>query len=461
MKMNINNLLKDHITENGLPQNTESETAIASILINNNAVMEVLTEHGIGREHFHNVFLKDVYSTCSNVIDDGKDIDPLVMINILRKKYDEQVIRKNVLELAEANILTEALQTHIDNVIEFKLRRDSVVEGFRLVKKAYSDNGEFKVKIDPFFEDLTVQSLMKMDFPEPKWIIPSTIPEGLTIVSGRPKVGKSIFSLNLAISVATGGMALGKIRVEKTGVLYLALEDTLKRLKKRFGTVLQGQNPPGNLYLNTEFKTIKDGGLEQLKSWLNQHKDVGLVIIDTLAKIKGQTGRNSELYVDDYVAIARIKAIADKNGIGIVLVHHTRKAESEDVFDTILGTTGITGAADTIIILKKERGMAAGVTLHVCGRDVEEAELALKFDPVTMGWVFIGDAKEYRITEDRKEIVKLLRDYGHPMYLREIAKGLGKKEDTIGHLARKLVNDGILKQPKYGKYTINDNKTSK
>ncbi len=452
--------LKGYITQKGLPHCVESERAVLSTLINNNAMQELLTEHGIGVEHFHSPILRDVYLTCGQVLDSGQDIDALVVVNILREKYPEENIRKIVVDLVEASYLTNALKTHVSNLIEYKHRRDLAIEGCGLVKKAYSDNGQFSIQIDPFFEDLTVQSLMGMDFPEPKWIIPSTIPEGLTIVSGRPKIGKSIFSVNLALAVATGGMALGKIRVEKTGVLYLALEDTLKRLKKRFGTVLKGENPPENLYLNTEFETIKGGGLEKLKAWLSRHKDVGLVIIDTLGRIKGQVGRNNELYIDDYVAIARIKKIADNHGIGIVLVHHTRKAESDDVFDTVLGTTGITGAADTVIVFKKERGMA-DVTMHVCGRDVEEAELALKFDNVTMGFVFLGDAKEYRMTQERKEIVELLRDSKFPMYLRDIAGALGKRTDNIGHLLGKLVKDGILKQPKYGMYTINDgDKTS-
>ncbi len=125
-----------------------------------------------------------------------------------------------------------------------------------------------------------------------------------------------------------------------------------------------------------------------------------------------------------------------------------------------MGTTGITGAADTVIVFKKERGMA-DVTMHVCGRDVEEAELALKFDNVTMGFVLLGDAKEYRMTQERKEIVELLRDSKFPMYLRDIAGALGKKTDNIGHLLGKLVKDEILTQPKYGMYTINDgDKTS-
>ncbi len=445
--------LKGYITQKGLPNCIESERAVLSILINNNTMQEILTEHGTGADHFHSPILRDVYLTCGQVLDSGQDIDALVVVNILREKYAEENIRKIVFDLVEASYLTNALKTHVNNLIKNKEKRDIVIEACEQVKRAYSDDGEFSLKIDPFFEDFTVKSLMKMDFPEPKWIVPKIIPEGLTIVSGRPKIGKSIISLNLAVAVAMGGKALGNITVEKSGVLYLALEDTLKRLKNRFGTVLQEQNPPENLYLYNEFKTIRDGGLEQLRVWLKQHKDVGFVILDTLAKIKGRAGKNSELYMDDYADIAKIKKIADKHGIGILLVHHTRKAQSDDVFEMVLGTTGITGASDTLIVLKKEIGVA-DVTLHVCGRDVEEAELALKFDPVALGWVLIGDAKEYRVSEERRQILEVLRVAKDPMHLKEIAAALDKKSDNIAHLLSKLAYDDLVNRVGYGKYVI-------
>ncbi len=449
--------LKGYITQKGLPHYVESERAVLSILINNNAMQEMLIEHGIGVEHFHSPILQDVYLTCGQVLDSGQNIDALVVLNILRKKYPEGNIREIVVELVEASYLTNALKTHINNLIEYKERRDIVIEACGQVKRAYSDDGEFSLKIDPFFEDFTARSLMKIDFPNPKWIVPKIIPEGLTILSGRPKIGKSIISLNLAVAVAMGGKALGNISVERSGVLYLALEDTLKRLKNRFWTILQGQNPPENLYLNTEFKTIRDGGLEQLKVWLKQHKDVGFVILDTLAKIKGRAEKNSELYMDDYGVIAKIKEVADKHDIGILLVHHTRKAQSDDIFDMVLGTTGITGAADTVIVLKKEMGVA-DIALHVCGRDVEEAELALKFDAITMGYVLLGNAKEYRMSRERQEIMDVIREDGKPIRLKEIATVLGKRPDAIAHLLRKLVKDDLLKQPNYGMYAIDDNK---
>lgn len=452
--MNSQDSLKAYITKNGLPHSPEHETAVLGALLMNKAVLEMLTEAGVNNEYFHSPTRRSVYLACADLVDQGKEIDILSIKSYLKQEHADKNIIQTLLELSDtgSEILSHQVPTHIEGLIEFKQRRDLVAEGHDLVKRAYGSNG-FKIRTDPFFEDLTVQSLMKMDFPDPKWIVPSIIPEGLSLLSGRPKVGKSIMSVNLAVAVASGGIMLGKIPVEQTGVLYLALEDTLKRLKQRFGTVLKDDPPPENLYLKTEFGTIKEGGLEKLKIWLSKHSDVGLVIIDTLAKIKGQTSKNAELYVDDYMAIAKIKEIADQNGIAIVLIHHTRKAESDDVFDTVLGTTGITGAADTLIVIKKER-MSAGVTLHVCGRDVEETELALKFDALTMGWLLLGDAKEYRLSEERRQIIEVLKQDKEPMHLKEIAISLGKKTDNISHLLSKLANDGCVKRVGYGKYSF-------
>jgi hypothetical protein len=302
-------------------------------------------------------------------------------------------------------------------------------------------------------EDITASSLMKMEFPEPKWMIPSIIPEGLSILCGKPKIGKSILSLNLAVAVAIGGMALGKIQVEKSGVYYLALEDSHRRLKERFKAVLQNGKSPENLIVNTSISSIQDGGIEQLDIWLNQHKDVGFVIIDTYARIKGKKSNNTDIYLEDYNELVKIKEVADSHNIGLLLIHHTRKEESEDIFDKVLGSTGITAAADTLIVLEKNKNV---VNLHVRGRDVEEAELALEFDSKTLSWMLVGDAREYSLTGERKVIVDLLRDKGCSMKLKDIADAIGKKSDNVRHLLEKSmeVMDGVIFQPKRGEYAI-------
>lgn len=196
------------------------------------------------------------------------------------------------------------------------------------------------------------------------------------------------------------------------------------------------------------FSSIPNGGIEQLVSWLKQHKEVGFVIIDTYAKIKGQRDNKGDLYLDDYKEMAKIKDVADSHNVGILLIHHTRKEVSEDVFDTVLGTTGITGAADTVIILVKKKSTG---NLHVSGRDVEDATFAMKFDRKTLSWILDDDALKYTLTPEKKAIYKLLEENGHPMRLKDIACALGKEVSNIGH----MLKDDVFYKTNYGKYTIN------
>jgi RecA-family ATPase len=146
--------------------------------------------------------------------------------------------------------------------------------------------------------------------------------------------------------------------------------------------------------------------------------------------------------------MAKIKDVADSHNVGILLIHHTRKEVSEDVFDTVLGTTGITGAADTVIILVKKKSTG---NLHVSGRDVEDATFAMKFDRKTLSWILDDDALKYTLTPEKKAIYKLLEKNGHPMQLKDIAHALDKKVSNIGH----MLKDDVFDKTNYGEYTIN------
>lgn len=369
-----------------------------------------------------------------------------------------------------------ALLSYGSSMRERKLSREDIITLMRVRSDNYYDppleDSEFDTVVESVFRYesnnnnkalegvTTLGALMKMDFPEPKWIIPTLIPEGLTLVAGRPKIGKSIFCVNLSVALATGGKALGKIDVGKTGVLYLALEDTLRRLQNRFKTVLRNENPPNNLHLKTEFRSIKDEGLNELDSWLTETKGVGFVIIDTLAKIKGHAKQGSELYLSDYDAVSKIKQVADKHGIAILVIHHTRKMEGEqDVFDEILGTTGIGGAADTLIVLKKKRFEVGGgrdsLTMCVTGREVEEVKLAVSFDRPALGWVLEGDAEEYFQSKQRHEILDILKAAkGTPVRLKDIQTQIRKSPQATSDLINSLINVGLVDRVGRGLYAL-------
>jgi RecA-family ATPase len=197
-----------------------------------------------------------------------------------------------------------------------------------LKKKLAEQEAGNPLNLPPMPEGFSACELVKRDFPEPLWIIPELLTEGLGILAGRPKTGKSWLALGLSIAGATGGRALGKIKVDKSPVLYLALEDTPRRLKSRLQQVLCGNMAPESLYFQTEWPRIDQGALPLLEKWLEAHPETRFVIIDTLAKLwpKGNGKDSGSAYHQDYNTLSAIKTIADLHQISILLVTHLRKS---------------------------------------------------------------------------------------------------------------------------------------
>lgn len=236
----------------------------------------------------------------------------------------------------------------------------------------------------------TADELLDTDFPEPRWAVHGLIPEGLSLLAGAPKLGKSWLALGLGIAVASGAQALGQIDTTAGDVLYAALEDTPRRLKRRLNMMLGQGSAPSKLTLVTMLPEMPRA-IELLAEWLDAHPDARLVVIDVLGKIRPPSGSSSDKYENDYKVIGALKRLADDHQIAIVAVTHTRKMADEDVFATVAGSTGLTGAADTTIVLRRPRG-EAGALLNITGRDVEESEYALTFDPQAGTWTLDGTA---------------------------------------------------------------------
>ena len=166
--------------------------------------------------------------------------------------------------------------------------------------------------------------IMATDFPPPKWAVPGLLCEGVSLLAGPPKVAKSWLLLSVCLAVASGGRALGSIPVRKGPVLYLALEDTPRRLKSRMGQLLGDTPAPSGLDLATEWPTMPAGGDVAIADWLDRHPDARMIGIDVFAKVRGPASPSLSAYDADYAAVGRIKKIADHYGIAIVLIHHVR-----------------------------------------------------------------------------------------------------------------------------------------
>jgi RecA-family ATPase len=254
----------------------------------------------------------------------------------------------------------------------------------------------------------TARELLAETFPEPRFAVPGLIAEGLNVYCAPPKAGKSWLALNLALAIAGGTSALGTIPVERGPVLYLALEDGRVRLQKRLRSILGGDEAPDDLFFETEWPKLSEGGTERLEAFLSDVPETRLVIVDVFAKVRQILNERADRYSADYAAVEPLKGLFDKYAVAGLLLHHTRKAASDDFLETVSGTHGIAGAADSVLVMRRTRGQA-DAELHVTGRDIEEKSYALRFDPNVGTWTLLGDAAEWQLSESRRKILEALK----------------------------------------------------
>lgn len=305
----------------------------------------------------------------------------------------------------------------------------------------------------PTIQFVTGRELQSIEFKEPEWIVPGMLPEGLCLLSARPKKGKTWLAMGVSVARSTGGCALGKgeLRIDQGKVPYLALEDKLRRAKKRLEKILGGAPFPEELIIAESWPRLDKGGLEALQDFLKEHDDCKLVVIDSFVKIKPPRPKNVDSYDYDMAVGGALQSLAQQHQICLLIIYHNRKAESDDPLDDVIGSTGLTGAVDAVLVLRRGRGQADG-TLFITGRDVEEQELSLKFHPGEGLWELLGDAGEYAKTRERQEIIKFIRENG-PKTPKEIAEALGKNPKNIKALFWKMANDGEVKSVE-GKYEL-------
>jgi hypothetical protein len=299
---------------------------------------------------------------------------------------------------------------------------------------------------------INAADLAACDFPPVAFVIPSYVAEGLTVAAGRPKTGKSWLGLGWAVAVASGGVAFGSIEVEVGDVLYLALEDNERRLKKRLEQMLPDVGKPARLHLATECPRLGAGGIEAITEWCRGVERPRLIVVDVFGKIRPDRREKENLYEADYRAIEPLKALADKLKLAVVVIHHTNKRdEPYDPFDAVSGTTGLTGAADTVLVLSRS---SQGTTLYGRGRDIEEIETALSFDKITGSWTALGNASEIQRSDERSKLLQALRSSSVPLGPRELARITGLKDGNVRRLLGKMVSDGEIEKAGYGCYRV-------
>lgn len=324
-------------------------------------------------------------------------------------------------------------------------------DAFRELEKFKADqHGIKKAKV----KYLSATELMEKEFEPIRWTVPGLIPEGLILLAGKPKVGKSWLALHLCHAVAfeSGGYALGQIEVEPGKAVYYGLEDSERRLQERLKGISCGLPIPGNLFISNKLDRLDTGGLEEIEAFLEDNPETRLVVIDTLARVKPRSRRNTDAYETDTEIMGGLQALAMRHGVTVLVVHHMRKnvKDADDVFDGVLGSTGLTGTADATVLVQRGR-QSREVVMHITGRDVEEQQLSVKFDlSDRVPFNLMGTTEEVHMSDTRKEILEYLAENG-PTGPKELSKALGKNYSTTKNTLWTMLKEGLISNEN-GKY---------
>jgi hypothetical protein len=302
----------------------------------------------------------------------------------------------------------------------------------------------------------TAAALRTKEFQPIKYIVPGYMPEGCTILAGRPKIGKSWLMLDVGLAVASGGECLAGIKCDTGAVLYLGLEDNERRLQSRM-TRLMGfaAEWPADFHYAVQWPRANAGGLDQIRKWVTSTDKARLVVIDVLAAMRSPRTDKQSPYEADYAAIQALQQIASDTGIAVTIVHHLRKSGSDaDPVEKVSGTLGLSGAADTFLILDRDSN---GTTLYGRGRDIEEIDAAVEFDRGNCRWRVVGPAGEVRRTDERGSILAALKGLSEPMTPNEIAVAIGMPSGNVRQLLFKMVKAGEVSKTSRGCYLHPDN----
>jgi hypothetical protein len=295
-------------------------------------------------------------------------------------------------------------------------------------------------KLRPVRQTTTLAEIDKLEMKPLRWAIRKILPEGVALVAGPPKIGKSILMLQKGLAVACGSR-LWDVKPEHQGhVLYIAYEDNNRRMQKRARQLMGGKPLPKRFHVDYAWPRMDAGGIEDLDNWLKVHPKMRLVIIDTLAQFRSLTTKSRTAYDYDYAVGQAMVPLATKYHVAIVLVHHTAKGHREDVLESINSTNGLPGGVDTVMVLSRERGCEDGA-LFVTGRDIEEERSWAMTKQEKKGWAIVGSVADAQRSAARQAILTAINDHG-PSTPVKIAEYTGKKREAIRQLLMHMTSSG-------------------
>jgi len=299
----------------------------------------------------------------------------------------------------------------------------------------------------------TLTSLLASTIPTPLTLCSGLMHEGLLMLGGKSKRGKSWLMYDLAISVATGTSAFQHFPcAQALPVLYLALEDGRARLQSRARAIKPDLQRVDNLHLRYTFPPLAEGGAELLQREI-QKEGYGLVVIDVLAKLEGVGKNGAKNYNETYEMFAPLQTLRRETPLCLAMLTHLRKSDADDMFDAIMGSAAYQGAQDVLWVMER-KPKDDFAFLHIRDKDAEDKTIALRF---TDGhWEYVGEGEEYEISRDQRKIIQVLREEKRHLTIPEVMKALDIPEARYGYYRKLMMSmskDDLIHRTQHGKYS--------
>lgn len=233
----------------------------------------------------------------------------------------------------------------------------------------------------------SVFALTERDIPEPVRLCDPWATEGVNIVAGRPKLGKTTLMRQKLASAAAGGQFLDSEFHQAVSCAFLCLEEGQALARMKFKMAGFPDEALASIEIFFEWDR-GDLGVKMLEAYIVEKPHVRYVCIDSLSRFRVVPDVRTPAFQADYEAISLLQEMCKRHpGVCVDVVHHTRKAKSEDPIDDISGTYGLTAAADSYMVMRHH---GDGAMMHVGGRlwTREESQYLLKRD--NGRWAMLG-----------------------------------------------------------------------
>lgn len=459
----------------GMPASIEAERALLGLILYHE---QLFPEADLGPEHFYREAHREIYRAIQTV---AARSDAMTFITV-----GDDLERHGITELHgvdTSSYLLELLEDERESIQHYDSASQRATTYARMIARTAQQRklivaaGKISAialngSDDPMDEALALLAelgkdrqqedpyavkqfcdLMARQLPTINWIVQGMIAEGMTVLGGKQKLGKSWLLLALGLAVAQGGTFLNRYQLERREVLYLALEDNERRLQDRLKLLLPpGEDVPPGFHYALKWPKLDAQGLQRLRRKLDEHPGISLIMIDTWGRAKPDV-KSKNGYDADVEAARGVQELAMERNLSIIVTAHLRKAAADDALDELNATTGLSATADNILILKRERGQA-DASLYGTGREID-LDLALAFSEGF--WKSLGDGPAYRLSAERKAVIDVLNSSKDPLGAKEIAQLLSTPAKSIAESTMRkrlfdMKNAGEIKELERGKY---------